>query len=80
MWRNHHAITILNFLVAQIAAMNLKFDSILIHQEIAIDTVMKKALTALLPLFQRADCTMPLSFSRFPASLLAYTVFLSDKS
>jgi len=23
---------------------------------------------------------MPLSFSRFPASLLAYTVYLSDKS
>jgi len=49
MWRNHHAITILNFLVAQIAAMNLKFDSILINQEIAIGTVVKKALTPLLP-------------------------------
>jgi len=29
--------------------MNLKFDSILINQEIAIGTVVKKALTPLLP-------------------------------
>jgi len=56
--------------------MNLKFDSILIHQEIAIDTVMKKALTALLPLFSKGrlyNAFVIFPLSSIPAGL--YCIF-----
>jgi len=76
MWRNHHAITILNFLVGQIVAMNLKFDSSLINQEIAIDTVIKKALTPLLPPFSKGrlyNASVIFPLSSVPAGL--YCIF-----
>jgi len=79
MWRNYHATTILNFLVAQVAAMNLvQFD--FDKSGNCPDTVMKNALPPSLPLFQRPSRTMPLSFSCFPASMLTYTVFCNAKS
>jgi len=74
MWRNHHATTILNFLVAQIAAMNLiQFD--FDKSGNCPDTVMKNALPLTNPLFQRPGWSMPLLFSCFLASFSAYTVF-----
>jgi len=60
--------------------MDLKFNSILINQEIAMVLLWKRHFHPRCPLFQRAGWTIPLSFSHFPASLLAYTVFLSAKS
>jgi len=53
MWRNHHATTILNFLVAQVAAMYLiQFD--FDKSGNCPDTVMKKALPPSLPPFSKA--------------------------
>jgi len=74
MWRNHHATTILNFLVVHIAAMNLiQFD----FDKSGNCPDMKIALPLSLPLFQRPGWTIPLSFSHFPASScwLIITVF-----
>ena len=53
MWHNHHATTILNILVAQIAAMNLiQFD--FDKSGNCPDTVMKNALPPSLPPFSKA--------------------------
>jgi len=55
MWHNHHTITILNFLVAQIVVMDLKFNSILINQEIAMIYCYEKGTSTLVAPFLKGQ-------------------------
>jgi len=64
MWRNHHATTILNFLVAHIAAMNsIQFD--FDKSGNCPDTVMKNALPPSLPPFFKGQAGQCLFFPAF---------------
>jgi len=73
MWRNHHATTILNFLVAQIAAIvsliQFDFDK---SRNCPDDTVMKKAFPPSLPPFSKGrldNASVIFPLSSVPASL-----------
>jgi len=53
MWRNHHVTTILNFLVAQIAAMMNLIQYDFHKSRNCLDTAMKKAFPPSLPPFSK---------------------------
>jgi len=74
MWRNHHVTTILNFLVAQIAAMIKLVQFDFYKSRNCPDTVMKKAFPSSLPPFSKGRLDNASAIFRFPASLLTYTV------
>jgi len=74
MWHNHHVTTILNFLVAQIAAMITLIQFDFHKSRNCPDTVMKKAFPPSLPPFSKGRLDNAPVISRFPASLLTYTV------
>jgi len=72
MWRNHHATTILNSLVAQIAAMMnlIQIDSD--KSRNYPDTVMRKAFPPSLPPFSKGrldNASVIFPLSSFPAGL-----------